>query len=210
MFFLSCYPFFFLLYYPIAWVLSSLWIGTPKLILQTSTKPVVKQSASRFKALRVWPISTWPWSMCFRAQFNVITLDPRSIIERNHNELFNEGLSLTSALGLYNRPGLKFYNLHQTLNTSINALNSFTDIYLISSARSGFVFFISFTSFFLTLICPHHILSGTSCQAWSLLLVHFMEWFRWGEMHKNLESIFKACTPSLPVYSPNCRPKSGS
>ena len=52
------------------------------------------------------------------------------------------------------RSGLKFYNLHQTLNTSINALNSFTDIYLISSARSGFVFFISFTNFFLTFIVP--------------------------------------------------------
>jgi hypothetical protein len=51
-------------------------------------------------------------------------------------------------------PGLKFYNLHQTLNTSINALNSFTDIYLISSARTGFVFFISFTSFFLIVIIP--------------------------------------------------------
>ena len=49
-------------------------------------------------------------------------------------------------------PGLKFYNLHQTLNTNINILKSFTDIYCISSARSGFVFFISFTSFFLTLI----------------------------------------------------------
>jgi len=68
------------------------------------------------------------------------------------------------------RPGLKFYNLHQTLNTSINALNSFLDIYLISSARTGFVFFISFTSFFLTLICPHHILSGMSCQACCLKL----------------------------------------
>ena len=50
--------------------------------------------------------------------------------------------------------GLKFYNLHQTLNTSINALNSFTDIYLISSARPGFVFFISFTNFFLIVIVP--------------------------------------------------------
>jgi len=57
------------------------------------------------------------------------------------------------------------------LNTSINALNSFTDIYCISSARSGFVFFISFTNFFLTLICLHHILSGMSCQAWCLVLV---------------------------------------
>ena len=66
---------------------------------------------------------------------------------------------------------LKFYNLHQTLNISINVLKSFTDIYCISSARSGFVFFISFTSFFLTLICPHHILSGMSCQAWCLVLV---------------------------------------
>ena len=66
--------------------------------------------------------------------------------------------------------GLKFYNLHQTLNISINVLKSFTDIYCISSARSGFVFFISFTSFFLTLICPHHILSGTSCQACCLVL----------------------------------------
>ena len=47
---------------------------------------------------------------------------------------------------------LKFYNLHQTLNTSINALNSFTDIYLISSAKFGFVFLISFTSFFLIVI----------------------------------------------------------
>ena len=69
------------------------------------------------------------------------------------------------------RSGLKFYNLHQTLNTSINALNSFTDIYCISSARSGFVFFISFTSFFLIVICLHHILSGTSCQACCLELV---------------------------------------
>jgi hypothetical protein len=66
--------------------------------------------------------------------------------------------------------GLKFYNLHQTLNTSINVLKSFTDIYLILSARSGFVFFISFTSFFLTLICLHHILSGMSCQACCLVL----------------------------------------
>ena len=69
------------------------------------------------------------------------------------------------------RSGLKFYNLHQTLNTSINALNSFTDICCISSARSGFVFFISFTSFFLILICPYHTLSGTSCQACCLELV---------------------------------------
>ena len=68
--------------------------------------------------------------------------------------------------------GLKFYNLHQTLNTNINILKSFTDIYCISSARSGFVFFISFTSFFLTLICPHHILSGMSCQACCLVLGH--------------------------------------
>ena len=66
---------------------------------------------------------------------------------------------------------LKFYNLHQTLNTSINALNSFTDIYLISSAKFGFVFLISFTSFFLIVICLHHILSGTSCQACCLVLV---------------------------------------
>ena len=72
---------------------------------------------------------------------------------------------------LPNGSGLKFYNLHQTLNISINVLKSFTDIYCISSARSGFVFFISFTSFFLTLICPHHILSGMSCQACCLVLV---------------------------------------
>jgi hypothetical protein len=55
--------------------------------------------------------------------------------------------------------GLKFYNLHQTLNTSINALNSFTDIYLISSARIGFVFFISFTNFFLIVIVPLYPIS---------------------------------------------------
>ena len=42
-----------------------------------------------------------------KARSLTLTLDPRAIIERNHNELFNEGLSLTSALGLYNRPGLK-------------------------------------------------------------------------------------------------------
>ena len=60
---------------------------------------------------------------------------------------------------LPNGSGLKFYNLHQTLNTSINVLKSFTDIYCISSARSGFVFFISFTSFFLILIMsPSYII----------------------------------------------------
>ena len=66
--------------------------------------------------------------------------------------------------------GLKFYNLHQTLNTSINALNSFTDIYLISSAKSGFVFFISFTSFFLTFISYNNLFT-ISCQACRLQLV---------------------------------------
>ena len=77
---------------------------------------------------------------------------------------------------------LKFYNLHQTLNTSINALNSFLVIYLISSARTGFVFFISFTSFFLTLICPNHILSGMSCQACCLVLV------AWPQIHWTVSS----------------------
>jgi len=78
---------------------------------------------------------------CFRAQFNVITLDPRS-------NYYKFRLLQVYAIG----SGLKFYNLHQTLNISINVLKSFTDIYCISSARSGFVFFISFTSFFLTFI----------------------------------------------------------
>ena len=91
-----------------------------------------------------------------------VNLDPKSLqparVSLSRKDYITQGL------------GLKFYNLHQTLNTSINALNSFTDIYLISSARSGFVFFISFTSFFLTLICPHHILSGMSCQACCLWL----------------------------------------
>ena len=60
---------------------------------------------------------------------------------------------------LPNGSGLKFYNLHQTLNISINVLKSFTDIYCISSARSGFVFFISFTSFFLIVIVPLYPIS---------------------------------------------------
>ena len=88
------------------------------------------------------------------------TLDPRS-------NYYKFRLLQVYAIG----SGLKFYNLHQTLNTSINALNSFTDIYLISSAKFGFVFLISFTSFFLIVICLHHILSGTSCQACCLVLV---------------------------------------
>ena len=71
---------------------------------------------------------------------------------------------------------LKFYNLHQTLNISINVLKSFTDIYCISSARSGFVFFISFTSFFLILIMsPSYIildvLSSLLLGAWSFPLL---------------------------------------
>ena len=77
-----------------------------------------------------YPICTGPYS-----------LDPRS------NSPIDRVVVATGS-------GLKFYNLHQTLNTSINALNSFTDIYLISSARIGFVFFISFTNFFLIVIVP--------------------------------------------------------
>ena len=73
------------------------------------------------------------------------------------------------ALLCHNGSELKFYNLHQTLNTSINALNSFTDIYLISSAKSGFVFFISFTSFFLTFISYNNLFT-ISCQACRLQL----------------------------------------
>ena len=117
---------------------------------------------------------------CFRAQFNVITFDRGQVRSRqsitdlhwmllhldlrsNHYEF---RLSQVYVIG----SELKFYNLHQTLNISINVLKSFTDIYCISSAKSGFVFFISFTSFFLTFISYNNLFTK-SCQACRLTLV---------------------------------------
>ena len=98
-----------------------------------------------------YPICTGPYS-----------LDPRS-------NYYKFRLLQVYAMGA----GLKFYNLHQTLNTSINALNSFLVIYLISSAKSGLVFFISFTSFFLILIMSSYriwdVLSSLLLGAWTLV-----------------------------------------
>ena len=114
----------------------------------------------RFSSTIIFPSAMFHGQICPLA-FGRLRLDPRSVTPK---------FTALAYLLTYYWSGLKFYNLHQTLNTSINALNSFLDIYLISSARTGFVFFISFTSFFLTLICPHHILSGMSCQACCLKL----------------------------------------
>ena len=94
--------------------------------------------------------------------FMFVIMSPSYIIRDVLSSLTPDPLDLFRYSGknlLPNGSGLKFYNLHQTLNTSINALNSFTDIYLISSARSGFVFFISFTNFFLTFIVPLYPIS---------------------------------------------------